>query len=140
MELARRLNIDRAILHLPFLSAAQLAAVYRRSRVALITSDREGFCLPVVEALECGTAVVASDIAVLREIGGDACTYAPLDDIDAWCGAVTNAVQMDNPEARALRRRRAAAFDWDRHAAEVGAVYADVAPHRERLATPRATR
>ncbi len=35
-------------------------------------SEREGFGLPVVEAMACGTPVVASDIAVLREVGGDA--------------------------------------------------------------------
>ena len=61
-----------AIVVLPFVDRATLAAVYRRAALALLPSEREGFGLPLVEALACGTPVVASDIPVLREVGGDA--------------------------------------------------------------------
>ena len=66
---------------LPFLDRATLAAVYRRSALVLLPSEREGFGLPVLEALACGTPVVASDIDALREVGGDAVRYCPAEDV-----------------------------------------------------------
>src|SRR5262245_32243193 len=65
---ARELGVLDAITVLPFVDRATLAAVYRRSALALLPSEREGFGLPVIEALACGTPVVASDIAVLKEV------------------------------------------------------------------------
>ena len=60
---ARELGVLDAIHVLPFVDRATLGAVYRRSSLALLTSDREGFGLPIVEALACGTPMVASDIS-----------------------------------------------------------------------------
>ena len=51
-------------------------------------SEREGFGLPLLESLACGTPVVASDIAALREVGGDVVTYCAVGDIDAWANAI----------------------------------------------------
>ena len=68
--LVRELGLGEAIVVLPTLDRSTLAAVYRRSALLLMPSEREGFGLPVLEALACGTPVVASDIAALREVGG----------------------------------------------------------------------
>ena len=73
--LVARARPRRVIVVLPFLDRSTLAAVYRRSALVLLPSEREGFGLPVLEALACGTPVVASDIEALREVGGDAATY-----------------------------------------------------------------
>jgi glycosyltransferase involved in cell wall biosynthesis len=114
---------------LPFLDRATLAAVYRQSVLLLLPSEREGFGLPVLEALACGTPVIASDIEALREVGGDAAMYCPPDDVDAWVDTVMNALaeREKNPEAWARRKSdgvaRAAAFSWSRYAAEIVALY-----------------
>jgi glycosyltransferase involved in cell wall biosynthesis len=123
--LAGQLHVDDAIVQLPFLDRRQLASVYRRARAAIITSDREGFCLPLVEALACGTAVVGSDIPVLREIGAGACAYAAVDDVPRWADSVIETLGTAALDAHARQRRltRAAAFSWDRHAAAVAQVY-----------------
>ena len=83
LELARKLKVDQAIVNLPFLERDLLAAVYRRARVLLQTSDAEGFGLPVIESLACGCPVIASDIAVLREVGGPSVLYCPVADLDS---------------------------------------------------------
>src|SRR5262249_4354991 len=66
------------------LSRAEVADVYRKASLVLQTSEAEGFGLPVIEALACGSPVMASDIPTLREVGGEAVWYCPVADIGAW--------------------------------------------------------
>ena len=68
--LATELDLETRINTLPFLEHPVLSAVYWRAALVLLTSDAEGFGLPVVEALRSGTPVVATDLPVLREVGG----------------------------------------------------------------------
>ena len=131
--IVRELGLGEAVVVLPALDRATLAAVYRRSALLLMPSEREGFGLPVLEALACGTPVVASDVAALREVGGYAAVYCPLDDIEAWHRTVTRLLdeRSQHPAQWTLRReagiRRAAAFSWSRYASDVAAIYGRVA-------------
>ncbi len=63
-----------------------LAAILTGARALVFPSDDEGFGLPPVEALACGTPVVCTDIPALREVLGDRATYVPFDDLldTAW--------------------------------------------------------
>ena len=92
------------------------------------TSDREGFGLPVAEALACGTSVVATDIPVYREVGGDAVRFAALDDTGQWRDAILSAVEESRiPERRAAARARNIArgsrFSWQAYAETMAALY-----------------
>lgn len=126
---ARELGISDAIVVLPMLDRATLAAVYRRSAVLLMPSEREGFGLPVLEALACGTPVVASDIEALREVGGFAASYCGVGAIADWERVVSRLLEerQRNPSQWTLRRetgiRRAAAFSWSKYAANVASIY-----------------
>jgi glycosyltransferase involved in cell wall biosynthesis len=132
----RELGLTDAIVVLPFVDRATLAAVYRRAVVALLPSEREGFGLPLLEALACGTPVLASDIPVLREVGADAAQYYPVGDVDAWSRAILEMIgERDTaPETWQARKRRgvarAAQFSWSTHAAAVASVYRAVAAVR----------
>jgi glycosyltransferase involved in cell wall biosynthesis len=127
-RLAGRLNVTDALVQLPFLDRPQLAALYRRASVVVLPSDREGFGLPVVEAMACGTPVIASDIPALREVGGTAAVYAPPGDVNRWVDALTQ-VQHEQADPAARERRRAAClsaaaqFDWRKYAAQMAALY-----------------
>ena len=72
-----------AICEMPLLERPALAAVYRRASVVVLPSQREGFGLPVVEAMACGTPVVASAIPALQESRRRRRTYCPPGDIPA---------------------------------------------------------
>ena len=129
----RELGLSDAIVVLPFVDRATLAAVYRRAVVALLPSEREGFGLPLVEALACGTPVVASDIPVLREVGSDAAEYCAMGDVDAWSRAILRLIgERDSAHERWQARKargvaRAAQFSWSTYAAAVASVYRAVA-------------
>jgi glycosyltransferase involved in cell wall biosynthesis len=136
--LARDLGVEPSIVVLPFLDRSTLASVYRRSALVLLPSEREGFGLPVLEALACGTPIVASDIDVLREVGGPAAMYCATDDIDAWTATVTRARAERHQDPQGWRARqqagteRAAAFSWSRYAADLVAIYTRLAQGERR--------
>lgn len=129
--LARDLDVRVAVL--PFLDRSTLAAIYRRSALLVMPSEREGFGLPLIEALACGTPVVASGIAALREVGGDAATYCAVGDIDAWVSAINGLLdEREERPADWLARqergiRRAEAFSWSKYAREIASLYEQVA-------------
>jgi glycosyltransferase involved in cell wall biosynthesis len=130
--LASSLGLDDHIAVLPFVNQQVLAAVYRRAALLLQTSDREGFGLPVAEAMTCGTPVVASDLPVLREVGGPATTYCPVADVERW--AVTAAVLLEEraSDSGSWRRRQADAvawaqrFNWQAHARAILDIYREL--------------
>jgi glycosyltransferase involved in cell wall biosynthesis len=130
--LAQRLGVLGAIHVMPFLEREILSAIYRRAAVVLQPSDAEGFGLPIVEALACGRAVIASDLPVFREVGASAVVYCPLDDIAAWSDAVIEQVEKPRSspnafeESRLLALNRAAQFSWTAAIEKIAAVYREV--------------
>jgi glycosyltransferase involved in cell wall biosynthesis len=131
---AGRLGVADAIVTLPFVDRRVLAAVYRRAALVLQPSEREGFGLPVAEALACGTPVVSSDIPALREAGGSGAIYCRLGDLDAWTAAVATLLQerQDGGSDWTARRSRALGhgrrFTLAAHALGMTCVYRDVLP------------
>ena len=69
----------------------ELAAIYSGARALVFPSDDEGFGLPTVEALACGTPVVASDLPVLREVLGERATFVEPDDLAGLLAAAAAA-------------------------------------------------
>jgi glycosyltransferase involved in cell wall biosynthesis len=131
LALARKLKLCDSILVLPRLDSNVLAAVYRRAAVVLQPSEREGFGLPVVEALACGAPVIASDLPVLREVGGDAALYCPLGDITSWTKAVIKLLEArgDSEQSFAQRQRglrQAAKFSWAEYASSMVRLYREL--------------
>jgi len=68
-----------------------LAAIYSGARALVFPSDEEGFGLPTVEALACGTPVVVTDIPVLREVLGDRATFVDAGDLEGLLAAAVAA-------------------------------------------------
>ena len=74
----------------------ELAAIYTGAHALVFPSDDEGFGLPPVEALACGTPVVAADVPALREVLDGRATLSPVDDVDELIAAA-EAVQRPAP-------------------------------------------
>jgi len=102
-----------------------LPAIYGGSQGLVFPSVYEGFGLPVLEAMACGTPVAASNASSLPEIGGDAALYADPLDVEGMTESVRrllcDAELREHLRARGLER--AAQFSWERAAARTRAVY-----------------
>ncbi len=119
-----QLNIGDAIIHLQDLQRATIAALYQQASAVLLTSEAEGFGLPVIEALACGGIVVASDIPVLREVGGEAVMYCSITDISAWVQTIEQV--LANPITAPhlnLRLHQAQKYSWSNHAEIIAQSY-----------------
>jgi glycosyltransferase involved in cell wall biosynthesis len=133
VRLARALDLLPHIVTLPALDRETLAAVYRRCAMLLLPSAREGFGLPIIEAMACGTPVVAADIAALREVGGPAASYCAVGDVDGWVATIHRmlAERVGNSAAWAARRdagvRQAARFGWAAYADRMVGLYEELA-------------
>jgi glycosyltransferase involved in cell wall biosynthesis len=105
-----------------YVDKSQLADLYRGAACLVLPSRYEGFGLPVLEAMACGTPVVATDEPALREVGGDAALYAELDGLAA---AVRRALSEGEERSRA-GVERARLFSWDESARRAVAAYLQV--------------
>ena len=104
---------------------ATLPGWYGAADLFVYPSRFEGFGLPPLEAMACGTPVIVSNAASLPEVGGDAVLTVDPDDIDGLAAAMRR-VLTDPALAADLRDRglaRAATFSWDRTARETVRVY-----------------
>jgi glycosyltransferase involved in cell wall biosynthesis len=101
--------------HLPgFVAPERLPALYRRAAALAYPSLYEGFGLPPLEAMACGTPVLTSSTTSLPEAAGDAAIIADPTDVDALADGLAR-VLFDEAVRRDLRARglaRAARFRW----------------------------
>jgi glycosyltransferase involved in cell wall biosynthesis len=102
-----------------------LPALYSGATVFVLPSLYEGFGLPVLEAMQCGTPVLSSDTASLPEVGGDAALYAsPTDDSQFQQQMVA---LLNSPELRQQMIekgfKQAEKFSWEQSAKDTLAVY-----------------
>ncbi|GAB4476979.1 MAG: glycosyltransferase family 1 protein [Anaerolineae bacterium] len=113
-------------------------ALYRMARAFVFPSRYEGFGLPVLEAMSCGTPVVAANTSSLPEIVGEAGFLVDPDDARHMAGAILSLLVQDDlhAEMREKALARAAAFTWPQTAAATRAIYERVL--MERPPTPSA--
>jgi glycosyltransferase involved in cell wall biosynthesis len=99
-----------------------LPELYAAARVFAYPSLYEGFGIPPLEAMACGTPVVASTAGALPEVLGDAALLVEPHDVDALSQALAAAAQ-DHGELRRRGLARAAEFTWARTAEQTWQVY-----------------
>ncbi len=108
------LGIAHKVQFLSDISGADLPALYSGAKAFILISHYEGFGLPVLEAMACGTPVITSNIGALPEIAGEAALLVEKDDHAAVANSI-DAILQDIKMADQLRvagLKRAAEFSW----------------------------
>jgi glycosyltransferase involved in cell wall biosynthesis len=100
----------------------ELADLYRGAAALILPSRHEGFGIPVLEAMASGTPVVLSADPALREVAGDAASYAADGDL---AGAVERAL-ADSDRLSKAGLARARTFTWEATARSTAEVYREV--------------
>jgi glycosyltransferase involved in cell wall biosynthesis len=126
---ARRPDLAERVVLTGYLPEEELPILYSHAVALVYPSLYEGFGLPIIEAMACGTPVLTSCGSSLSEVAGDAALLVPALSEDKMAEAMT-ALATDERLRAELRRRgfeRAATFSWERTAKETIEVYREVA-------------
>ncbi len=123
------LAAGRSWVHTPGrLPDGELGWLYEHAALCCVPSLHEGFGLPVVEALIYGVPVVASDIAALREVGGEGARFADPLDPASFAAAMIDVIDHQEAERARLApiAARAAERTWLRATNEIVEIYASL--------------
>jgi glycosyltransferase involved in cell wall biosynthesis len=125
LKAIEELNLGPALRRLGYVPNEDLPALYNLARLLAFPSLYEGFGLPVIEAMACGTPVLTSNGSSLAEIATGAAWLIDPHDVQAIADGLTR-LAIDNELHAQLREAglaRAAQFSWQRAAEETVQVY-----------------
>ncbi len=129
-QAATALRLDDAITWSGYIPDADLVTAYQRADVFVLPSRYEGFGLPVLEAMACGTPVICSNSSSLPEVAGDAALLIDPDRPDTLTDAMVRLAR--DARLRELYARygitRAATFTWEKTARQTLVVYESLTP------------
>jgi glycosyltransferase involved in cell wall biosynthesis len=119
---------------LGFVPDEDLTHLYRAASCFVFPSLGEGFGLPVLEAMACGTPVITSNISSLPEVAGDAALLVDPYAVEAIARAIVSVITSPNLAAELAAKgcRQASRFSWEKVARETVAVYEEVYRQRQR--------
>lgn len=113
----------RAITFIPYVTDAELVALYRSARALIYPSRYEGFGLPVLEAMSQGCPVVSSNADALREVGGDASVYFDPGSVTELTAALAEVDGLDRAAHADRVERNLARFSWADSAGRLMGLY-----------------
>lgn len=126
-ELRDRHDLHRDIVVADRIPEEHMAGLYGGALATISTSRHEGFGLPILEAMACGSPVVCARATAMPEVAGDAARFVDGGDPEEWAAAIAD-VSFDAERRRELREKgfaRAAEFAWEKSARAMLDVYAD---------------
>ena len=126
--LVENLNLDEHVRFLGRVPSEHLVYLYNAARLLVHPSFYEGFGLPPLEAMTCGTPAIVSNVSALPEVVGDAAQLVDPHDIDGLTVAMWRLLTDEDLRDSFIAKgfKRADMFSWKRAAEETLAVYRQV--------------
>ena len=127
-QVIKKSPVKNSITIIPWLETPELVGLLRQADALVFPSMAEGFGLPVLEAMASGVPVIASDLPVLREVGGNAAKYVLPTDTEAWAKAIIETAEpVHQARLRMLGKVRAAEFSWEKAARKTWEIFQKIA-------------
>ena len=128
-QTVHRHKLDKHVRFFGFQPTETLAAFYRLARAFVFPSLYEGFGLPPLEAMACGTPVVTSNVSSLPEIAGGAALLVDPYSVEDIAEGIRRAVSDDALRADLVTRGldRARSFSWEQSVRRIHQIYMEVA-------------
>jgi glycosyltransferase involved in cell wall biosynthesis len=125
-------RVENVVRFLGFVPFDTLRCFYESAAVFVFPSRYEGFGLPPLEAMACGTPVVTSNVSSLPEVVGDAAVLVNPENVFDIARGIRDVLLDEELRARLIRRGRvqAARFSWSRTAIQVLEIYKEAAAER----------
>ena len=125
---AGRLGVADRVAFAGYVGDEQLAALYTGATALVFPSLYEGFGLPPLEAMACGTPVISTRAQAMREVLADAAFFVPLRDPGAIADAAESLLRQPSLRADWAARglEHAAQFSWAKAAEDTLAVYREL--------------
>jgi glycosyltransferase involved in cell wall biosynthesis len=132
-KLIAELGLVQAIEHYEQVSDAHLAKLYHHSVAFIYPSLYEGFGIPPLEAMACGTPVVASNRSSIPEVVGDAGLLFDPENMDELTDILITLTDDPSQRERLIARgqERAKAFSWDKTVSQTLEIYREVSGDSE---------
>ncbi len=128
-ELIKALKLWNRVTRMAFVDDSHLAGLYRNSEALIYPSLEEGFGIPPLEAMACGTVVISSNTSSLPEVVGDAAIMIDPESIGDMADAIISLRNMGARRDELIERglKRAALFSWEETTRRTVGVYESVA-------------
>jgi len=138
LELVKKLEIEQQVKFLGRVPDEELHKLYVAARCHIHPAYYEGFGLPPLEAMACGTPTIVSNISSLPEVVGDAALLVDPRDVEEMAVAMQRLLRDDDlhAELREKGLQRARVFSWERAARRTLDVYRKVAEPRRAATQP----
>ncbi|HXG34750.1 MAG TPA: glycosyltransferase family 1 protein [Bryobacteraceae bacterium] len=125
-------RVEAVVRFLGFVPLDTLKVFYKTAAAFVFPSLYEGFGLPPLEAMACGTPVVTSNVSSLPEVAGDAAVLVNPENVFDIAAGIREVLTNESLRAELIERgrRRARQFSWERTACQVLDIYREVAARR----------
>jgi glycosyltransferase involved in cell wall biosynthesis len=125
---AERCGIRKEVINVPYVSEEELLLLYNACGLFAYPSLYEGFGLPVIEAMACGTPVACSNTTSIPEVAGQVAIYFDPESVEEMADAIGRGLTDETLRKELARkgRERASIFSWRRAAEETLAVFNQV--------------
>ena len=128
-KLVEKLGLQNKVIFTGYVEDEDMPALYNAASLFTFPSLYEGFALPPLEAMACGTPVISSNTSSLPEVVGSAGILLPPKDISSWSASITEVLRFGSlrQELKQKSLRQAKKFSWEKTAQQTVDVYREVA-------------